>query len=209
MRLTRALLIAAAVAVLLLGFGTGLNWLGSGSEALPGIQGAAYADPRPLPEFELVGQDRERLDRSSLQGQWTLVYFGYTFCPDVCPITLQTLGAMQRRLDEQGAGDDVQVLFVSVDPQRDTPERLAQYAPYFGPRVRGASGSIDNLDRLTKALGVVYARVGEKSDPDYLVDHSSAVLLINPEARLYAVMTAPHTVDTLLTDFLVLRAHHG
>jgi protein SCO1/2 len=209
MKLKRSLLAAAAIALALLGFGTARHWLGAGGEAPPGIQGAAYAQPRTIPEFELVGQDGEKLERTSLLDHWTLLYFGYTYCPDVCPTTLQTLGAVQRRLEERNAGDQVEVLFVSVDPKRDTPERLAQYAPFFGPRVRGATGDPAHLSRLTEALGVVYAQVGDGGDPGYLVDHSSAVLLIDPEARLYAVMTAPHSVDQLLTDFLALREYHG
>lgn len=209
MTLKRSLLASAAIALALLGFGTAGHWFGAGGESPPGIQGAAYAVPRAIPDFLLVGQDGEKLDRSSLLGHWTLVYFGYTFCPDVCPTTLQTLGGVQRQLEEREAGDNVQVLFVSVDPKRDTPERLAQYAPFFGPRVRGATGDSANLSRLTEALGVVYAQVGDGGDPNYLVDHSSAVLLIDPEAHLYAVMTAPHSVDQLLTDFLALREHHG
>lgn len=209
MNLRRSLLGVAALVMVLLGIGSGLRWFSPGGGPPPGIQGAAYAEPRPIPDFQLQDQDGEALSKSSLSGRWTLLYFGYTYCPDVCPTTLQTLGSLQRQLDERGIGDDVEVLFVSVDPARDTPERLAQYAPFFGPRVRGATGDDQSLSKLSEALGVVYARAGSGDDTDYLVDHNSAVLLVDPQTRLYAVMTAPHTVDQLINDFLALREHYG
>ncbi len=205
MKFSRVLWLMGTLALLLLVGVAGLHFLGGSGAPVPSIQGAVFQEPRPLPEFELVDQHGQPLRRPDLAERWTLLYFGYTFCPDVCPTTLQTLGALQQHLDRQDSGADVDVLFVSVDPMRDRPERLGQYVPLFGPRIRAATGDVADL---AEALGVVYARVGEPGDPKYLIDHSSAVLLIDPRVRLYAVMTAPHTVEHLVNDLGALRDHY-
>lgn len=208
MKVPRTSWMFGTLALLLLLGGASIYLLGGTSGPLPGIQGAAYQEPSPVPAFELVDHHGQVFAPQDLVGRWTLLYFGYTFCPDVCPTTLQTLGALQQHLDRQGSGGKVDVLFVSVDPSRDTPERLGQYARFFGPRIRAATGEAGELASLTEALGVVYARVGEPGDPNYLIDHTSAVLLIDPQARLYAVMTAPHTVERLATDLEAIRQHY-
>ena len=161
--------------------------------------------PRPIPAFELEDHRGERFDTSRLTGRWTFLFFGYTFCPDVCPNTLGNLRSLRGLIDEsrEHRMDDVQFVFISVDPERDTRERLAQYVPYFHDEFIGASGRAGEIEALTDALGIYYARSDEDSgDPrNYLVDHSSAVLLVDPVARLLAVFSHPDDPEAMARAF--------
>lgn len=165
--------------------------------------------PRPIPAFELTDHRGAAFDTSRLAGRWSFLFFGYTFCPDVCPNTLGNLRAVRGLIDDSREGvDDVQFVFISVDPERDTPERLATYLPYFHDEFIGATGSIDEIERLTHALGIHHARGrGGTDDPrDYLVDHSSAVLLVDPEARLHAVYAHPDEPEAMARAFEAIRS---
>lgn len=164
--------------------------------------------PRPLPSFALTDQDGRPFDTSRLEGRWSFLFFGYTFCPDVCPITLGVFRDVRELLEESGdahALDGVQFVFVSVDPERDTPERLAEFVPYFHPDFIGVTGAEDELERLTSALGIHHAKAEGGTERDYLVDHSTAVMLIDPERRLHAVFSRPHDPDAIAAAFLKIR----
>ena len=207
MKLNSILIILIGVVALTVGILAGTR-LG-GTKPAPAIKGAVYEVPLPVPSFQLTDHRGQPLTQSRLDGKWTFIYFGYTFCPDVCPTTLQSLGAMQSLLSAQDADRDTEYLFISVDPERDDTERLAQYAPFFGERFVGATGSSEQLLALTRPLGVIYAKVPGEDSENYLVDHSSSVLLINPEGQLQAVLTAPHVADRMAEDFLIVREYHG
>lgn len=204
----RGALMAAALILAVVAAGAGI-WLGSdllgGDDRLdPGRMKAAtlLPSPKPLTPFELVDQDALPYGTDRLTGHWTFVSFGYTSCPDVCPTTMAAFDALARRLDAAGAGQTAEFLFVSVDPERDPPRRLAQYVRYFNPSFLGATGSHDQLRSLTRQLGVLYARAeGQDTAMSYLVDHSASVLLLDPKARLAAIFSAPHDVDAMAADF--------
>ncbi len=207
MKLNRILIILVGLVALAVGILAGTR-LG-GTKPAPAIQGAVYEVPRPVPSFQLTDHHGQSFTEDRLDGKWTFIYFGYTFCPDVCPTTLQSMGAMQRVLSAEGADGGTEYLFISVDPERDDTERLAQYAPFFGERFLGATGSPEELLALTRPLGVIYAKVPGEDSENYLVDHSSSVLLVNPEGQLQAVMSAPHVADRMAEDFLSVREYHG
>lgn len=157
---------------------------------------------RPVGDFQLVDHHGERFDQERLRGQWTFLFFGYTYCPDVCPATMAVMhnavGSIRRAHPEL----PLQTVFVSVDPRRDTPARLAEYVPYFDPGFLGVTGDPEQIRRLTRDLGIVY-QVHEPAagKEDYLVDHSASVLLVNPQGDLQAVFRAPHLPDALARDF--------
>lgn len=159
----------------------------------------------PLPAFRLADHRGEPFTRAELAGRWTLVFFGFASCPDICPLTLARLSDAVERLDDTVEGSDVLgIAFVSVDPARDTPERLAAYASSFGERVLGVTGSPDQLAALAGPLGIYY-RLGEGED--YTVEHSAAVLLIDPATRLRAIFAPPHDADAIARDLaLILEA---
>ena len=197
----------AAVIALLLGIWSGTKFFeqtGSGRVALP-TSGSADFERRAVAPFELQDHLGRPFNLASLRGQWTLMYFGYTFCPDVCPTTLQTVGQTQRALADSEAAEELAYVFVSVDPERDTLERLAQYAPHFSPDMLGVTGSHPQLLSLSRPLGVIYAKVEGNDDENYLVDHSASLFLINPNAELHAVFTSPHEPEAIAEGFLRLR----
>lgn len=168
--------------------------------------------PRPLPSFSLTDHEGQPFDGSRLEGHWSFLFFGYTFCPDVCPITLGNLRDVRELLEERGGApalDGVQFIFVSVDPDRDTPERLAEFVPYFHRDFIGVTGDADELERLTGALGIHRAKAEERTERDYLVDHSTAVMLIDPQRRLHAVFSRPHDPEAIATAFLKVRRYGG
>lgn len=180
----------------------------SGADTTPEIDGVYLQPPQALPPFELRGDDGERFTAADLRGGWTLIYFGYTFCPDVCPMTLAQAAKAGELLAERDAGDDIRYLLISVDPARDTPQRLAEYLSSFGPDFRGATGERGQLDTLSEALGVFYQIHDPEPGQDYyLVDHSSALLLVNPQAELQAVFTPPFTPAALAKDLQSIKEH--
>ncbi len=136
--------------------------------------------------FRLVDQDGRPRDQTMLKGRWSAVFFGYTYCPDVCPTTLQTLGEAQDRLGPRAR--DLQVVFVSVDPERDSPRRLKSYLanPAFPKGAVGLTGSPQAVAQIAKAYHLFYQKSG--AGPDYEVQHSSAVYLMDRSGRFSRVV---------------------
>jgi protein SCO1/2 len=171
------------------------------------IAGIYLPDAQALDDFKLVHHGGQPFTRADFRGKWTFLYFGYTYCPDVCPLTLVELDRLQKRLAEQGADGDTAYVLVSVDPQRDTPERLREYVTYFNPKFQGATGPADELSRLTKPLYVIYQRGSDSGDAtNYTIDHSSTISLIGPDGRPRAIFTPPQNPERMAADFLKIRA---
>lgn len=170
------------------------------------IAGIYLAEPRDVSEFKLTGSDQQPFTRDSFRGHWNFLYFGYTYCPDACPLTLSQLNLVDKKLAEQDLNDNNAYILISVDPRRDSPERLAEYTRFFNENFSGATGVKEELDKLTKQMGIAYRVPEEPEDPEnYLVDHSSAVILVNPDAKLQAVFTAPHEPERISEDFEAIR----
>ncbi|QIL90660.1 redoxin domain-containing protein [Microbulbifer sp. SH-1] len=145
--------------------------------------------PRILDEFELLADTGEQFTTKQLAGRWTLVFFGFTHCPDVCPATLSTLNSFYLTLDED-TRKDTDILLVSVDPQRDRPQQLHDYVRYFNPEFAGVTGEFLNLKRFANQLNVPFNKV-PLEDGNYTVDHGSQVVLINPRGHYHAFFKAP------------------
>jgi protein SCO1/2 len=156
-------------------------------------------DTRPLPAFVLHRADGT-LGNTDLAGRWTLMSFGYTFCPDICPTTLATLGEVKAQLAARGLPAP-QVVFVSVDPARDTPARLAEFVRFFDASFVGATGSDADLAGLVKHLGMQYARHDGPDQEHYVVDHAAVVYLIDPQGRLKATFSWPHDPAAMAADY--------
>lgn len=167
---------------------------------------ALLGQEKPLVPFELVNGDNQTFNQDDFKGHWTLLFFGYTHCPDICPVTLQVINETLQKLETEVSAGEIRGMFVSVDPDRDTPEKLKTYVEYFHPAIVGATGTDEQLKTLTRSLGIIYAKVENTEHPKrYLVDHSSAVLLINPKAEFAAVMMPPHESDIVADDFRTLK----
>jgi protein SCO1/2 len=171
--------------------------------------GTLLPAPKPIGDFGLTDQDGKPYTLAALRGHWTFVAIGYTSCPDVCPTTMATFSAIVRKLGEgQGRHPTPRFLLISVDPERDGPERLAQYVRYFNPAFLGATGPHEQLKALTAQLGAMYARVqDEGSAMSYLVDHSATIFLLDPQARLVAVFSAPQDPLAMAADFATIARH--
>jgi protein SCO1/2 len=161
--------------------------------------GTALAEPRALPGFALVDQAGRPFDATRFEGRWSLLFTGFTHCPDVCPTTVALMADVRRRVPR----DDLQFVFLSVDPERDTPEAVARYLAHFDPALVGATGERAEMERLTAGLGLAQVR-NPDVDGDYSVDHSTAFVLIDPRARLAAYFSAPHEREALAADLEAL-----
>jgi protein SCO1/2 len=157
--------------------------------------GTWLPQPRELGEFALVDHHGKAFNRASLSGQASLVFFGFTHCPDVCPSTL----AMLAQTVKQPQMDPLRVVLVSVDPERDTPAALSDYLGLFDPRFVGVTGSRDQIERLTKTMGVASARV-DLPGGGYTMDHSAVIFLLDDRGRMVAVFTAPFDAERIAED---------
>lgn len=164
---------------------------------------------KPVRSFQLIDHNGERFDNERFKDRWTWVFFGYTHCPDACPTALAILNAAAEDLQERAPDLPLQVLMVSVDPARDTPQRLAAYVPHFNPAFIGATGEDKELTALTRDLGIVYViHDPEPGRSGYLVDHSTAILLINPKGELQAIFGQPHLPQSMIDDLLKIQGHY-
>ncbi|MGS0681720.1 SCO family protein [Shewanella sp. 125m-7] len=142
-----------------------------------------YPTPQPLAPFSLTDQRGNRFSNADLQGKWSLFFIGYTSCPDVCPTTMGKLTSAYAGLSQQAK---VQVVFLSVDPQRDTTDTLQNYIKFFNPEFMAVTGEHKQLFPVTRSLGFVYAMVGDGDD--YQVDHSASFALISPKGEKVAII---------------------
>jgi protein SCO1/2 len=158
------------------------------------------APPRPLPEFALTDQAGVPFDPARLKGHWTLMFFGFTHCPDVCPTTLGMLAQVEKKLNAALPAASPQVVLVSVDPERDTPAQLKSYVKFFSPTFTGVTGSVEAVDNFTRALGVPVAKT-QLADGNYTVDHSAAIFLLDPQGAMRALFSTPHSADLIAADY--------
>ena len=199
--MNRSTLAAAAVAGALAGVAAGLV-LTRTEPAMPALERATlFEASRPLPAIALQDQSERAFDRGRMRGHWTLLFFGFTNCPDVCPTTLATLAEARRQLADLPPGEIPDVVLATVDPARDTPATLARYVAHFDPSFTGITGSPESIEAFTRDLGVA-VMIGEPAaDGSYTVDHSAAVFLIDPAAEFTALFSTPHDAATIARDY--------
>jgi protein SCO1/2 len=143
-----------------------------------------YPQVRALPDFQLVDHNNQTFTSENLIGHWSLVFVGYTYCPDICPTTLAELKGVYPDLQKIPSDFPIQVVLLSVDPKRDTPERLNEYIHFFDPDFIAVSGEHPQLFPLVRAMGMMYSMSESTDNPNYLVDHSSSVVVVNPKAQV-------------------------
>jgi len=166
------------------------------------ISALVFPQPRSVAPFTLMDHHRRDFSNQNLVGKWTMVFVGYANCPDICPTTLSTLNTVYKKLQEHDAADKLQVVFLSVDPDRDSVASLAEFVPFFNPDFIGLTGAIEDINRLSHSLSAVYFMPQDESrDNNYAVDHSSAIMLINPQGHWLARFSAPHNAELIATDF--------
>jgi protein SCO1/2 len=158
--------------------------------------------PIKLNEFLLTADDDSVFSNQSLKDKWSLLFFGYTHCPDVCPLTLHQLAQANKELADK-LDSTPNIIMVSVDPDRDTSEILQKYVRSFGENVSGVTGKNEELDKLTSQLGIFY-KANKHEGENYSVNHSAAVILINKNAEFHAVFSAPHSIEHFVSDLPLL-----
>jgi protein SCO1 len=195
--LTAVLLVALAAG---LGLWAGERWFAARATAQPPLAATAlYPQPRVLPAFQLDGGDGKPLDAAALRGRWTLVFLGFTHCPDICPTTLAELGAVQKQLADLPEPQRPRLLFVSADPERDTPQLTADYVRHFSADALGATADHSRLQKFVSSLGMVYMK-SEQPNGDYTVDHSSRIAVFDPQVRLAGQIAPPLDVAKIAAD---------
>ncbi|MBV1816329.1 SCO family protein [Pseudomonas viridiflava] len=157
---------------------------------------------RSLPSLSMNDQNGAPVAVDELKGKWTLVFFGYTYCPDICPTTLAQLRDIRTKLPQE-AVDNMRVVLVSVDPNRDTPQQLKQYLGYFDPRYIGLTAPVADIQKLASALSIPFIPA-DTSKPGYTVDHSGNLALIGPDGRQRGFIRSPLNAQKLVAQLPVL-----
>lgn len=163
--------------------------------------------PRTIPAFSLRQSDGTPLIPGELHGHWTLVFLGFTFCPDVCPTTLTDLAQAQRQWEALPESTRPRVLFISVDPERDTPDRIGEYAHAFHPDTLAATGDIPALEAFARSLSLVFMKAAPEpgaSADQYSIDHSAGIAVLDPQGRMAGVIQPPFQPQAIANDLLLL-----
>ena len=213
---TKSIIVIVAIAAMSAGFWLSLMWHGH-SEKTAGqseekalaearnrhspIQGMMISPARNIVVPALTKDNGELFTPDDLTGQWHFLFFGYTSCPDVCPVTMGVL-AQAKKTATANKQSFPEVVFISVDPQRDKVKTLGEYVQYFDKDFIGVTGDENLIKALALQLSVVYMKMPAESDSaDYLIDHSAALLLLDPKGRLVAFFNPPHEPKTIVKDF--------
>ena len=202
------------VAALAAGLGLLAAWqlFGRGGETkAPQLEAVTLLpQPRELPAFNLRQSDGTPLVAGELAGHWTLVFLGFTFCPDVCPTTLAELAQAQKQWESMPESTRPRVLFVSVDPERDTPGKTGEYAHAFHPDTLAATADVPALEKFATSLGFVFMKAPganfEHNPQDYSVDHSAHIAVLDPQGRLAGLIRPPLQPQAISADLITLDA---
>ena len=195
----------AVIALLALSAGVGVGALRhqyANDKALQNRVLVQLPEPKSLVAFALDGRAGQQVNLPLLRGKWTFLFFGYTHCPDVCPTTLAEIAQVRQLLLKANVANDAQFVFITVDPKRDTAKRLSDYAAFFDPHFLAARGTDEQIRNLAQQVGAAYYKESATQDgKNYSMGHSSAIFLIDPEARLAGLFTAPHTPNAISIAF--------
>jgi len=181
-------LLAAAVMIGAIAVAACATALWMGLALLPQVQSGATKIGGP---FTLVDDTGAQVSEADLKGKPTVMYFGYTFCPEVCPTTLTDLAQWMQMIGQDA--DRLNYVFVTVDPERDTPKVMHDYVSAFDPRIRGLTGTSEQIAKVAKEYGVYYKRI-PTSDGGYVMDHSAVLYMMDPNVRFVGVI--PYQEDT-------------
>ena len=209
-RTTAAILVVALAAAL--GLWAAQRWSGQPT-AGPQLQAVKlFEQPRELPAYSLQQSDGTQLVPGELKGHWTVVFLGFTHCPDVCPTTLAQLAQAQKQWAALPDATRPRLLFVSVDPERDTPDRIGEYAHAFHKDTLAATADIPALEAFARSLSLVFMKVpapeGAPAD-QYSVDHSAALAVLDPQARMAGVIAPPLDPQAIAGDLVKLTTARG
>jgi protein SCO1/2 len=161
------------------------------------------AQTKEISTFSLIDQDEQQFGPERFQGHWSLLFFGYTYCPDVCPVTLVQINKAVQKLDPD-IETHLEVALVSVDPERDTPEVLGKYVRVFNDSFTGVTGELDEVVKLATQLNIAFGKAPGDEPGTYQVDHSGSIVVINPEGRYHGFLKPPHQVEKMASVMAAL-----
>jgi len=166
-----------------------------------------YDNKKAIADYDLVDHNGNPFTPNDIRGTWTFWFFGFTHCPDICPITLGTLSASVNKLKtEHNISDKINIIFVSVDPERDDTASLKTYVNAFSEHAIGVTAEQNKLTPFLKNMGIVAVKQDNNGQlKDYLVDHSSSIFLIAPDTGISAYFGSPHEVNSIVQDFLTIN----
>ncbi len=197
----RSIGLAALVAIVAIAAGMLLSRSLLHQAGGPTLAKATLLEPaRPLPPMAFVDDQGQPFGAARMRGHWSILFFGFTHCPDVCPTTLALLAQVEKKLTDLPAEQRPQIILVSVDPQRDTPERLAGYVKSFSPTFSGITGGPQAIHEFALKMGVPVA-ISPLPGGNYTVDHSAAIFVVDPNGALRALSSTPHNVPIIAEDY--------
>ena len=176
------------------------------------IEDYLFWQAKDLTDFKLMGADAKTFGVNDLKGKWSFIFFGYTHCPDVCPLTMGILGQAFRLIEKNpAASQEIQGVFISVDPKRDTPELLKEYVSHFNNKFLGVTGETAQLDAVSRQMSALYTIDKEPGKPVdvYQVTHSSTIFLVDPQGRLYGRFPPPLTPQEIAGAFINIRTFYN
>jgi len=169
------------------------------------LEGVFWPDAKQIGPFNLTSHHKNEFGVAQLRGKWSFLFFGYTHCPDMCPITMAVLNEVNKLNSRNDLINNMQVIFITVDPERDTLDQLANFIGYFDENFVGLGGSREQIHSLTSQLGISYQYHPVSENGAYLVDHTSSIFLLGPKARLISVFSTPHNAETIYTKFIEIE----
>ena len=179
----------------------------SAVEAPADVPGLLWPNPIQITDFSLTDLNAQPFDLARVRGKWTMWYFGYTNCPDACPLAMTVMTGVDNSLREADAdANDVQFAFVSLDPARDTLEHIGNYVRFFSPDFIAATGPEEDLPTIIRQFGVLRNLQTPDEDGNYFVDHTTALLLTDPQARFVGIFQQPHEVADITRQFRLMRS---
>lgn len=164
--------------------------------------GTILTEPKNIAPFKLQDKNQQAFTNQNLQNHWTFIFFGFTHCPNICPTTLSMLKQLYQNLQNDHVKQMPQIVFISVDPERDTAARLKEYLQNFNAAFEGATGDKNQIDALAQQFNVAYAKVFSDGDHQhYNIDHSGTLMLVNPQGKLFAIFTTPLDAKNIANDY--------
>ena len=159
--------------------------------------GLYLIDPaRNLGSFNLIDSNGKEFLPNDFEGKWNVLFFGFTFCPDICPITMSMLSRIEKEIDSQEL-DKIRIFLVTVDPDRDSPDQLKVYLENFSENFIGLTGGLDQIYNFATRVNAPFSPISNSKDPHYTVDHTGSIILINPEGNYAGFFRAPHNQDDI------------
>lgn len=186
--------------------------MGHGRLDTESLSATVFTQPRPIAPFNLVNDDDRAFVNASLQGHWSLLFFGFTNCGYICPTTLAQLNQLEKKLRGIEGEATPTVVFVSIDPERDDVPAIKRYVQSFNPHFIGVTGEPKAIADFADTFKIAYAKVMKEKNgaqENYDVDHSAAIIIVDPKGQFYGLFTPPLNVDQMAKDLLAIQKHSG